>query len=58
MLIDWQDKWLTGEERIDADHHDMVLTINNIHDAVEQGESKDDILTILKALVNLARQTG
>ena len=53
MLIDWQDKWLTGEERIDTDHHDMVLTINNIHEAVEQGESKADILTILKALVKL-----
>lgn len=53
MLIDWQDKWLTGEERIDADHHDMVRTINNIHEAVENGESRDDILTILRALVNL-----
>ena len=53
MLIDWQDKWLTGEERVDTDHQDMVLTINNIHEAVEQGESKEDILTILKALVKL-----
>ena len=53
MLIDWQDKWLTGEERIDADHQDMVLTINNIHEAVEQGESRWDVLIILKALVKL-----
>ncbi len=53
MLIDWHEKWQTGEERIDTDHHDMVLTINNIHGAVEQGKSKADILANLKALVKL-----
>ncbi len=53
MLIDWQEKWLTGDERIDLDHKDMVLTINNIHDAVEKGDSKENVLTILRSLVKL-----
>ncbi len=53
MLIDWQDKWLTGDTRIDTDHKDMLLIINNIHDAVEMDGSRESVLVILKSLVKL-----
>ena len=56
MLIDWKEEWITGEARIDTDHRDMVQTINDIHQAVESGESRDSVLTILKFLVKLTYQ--
>jgi len=56
MLIEWRDEWLVGEERIDADHLDMVLTINRLHGAVEDGEVNESVAVILQSLLELTKE--
>lgn len=50
MLIEWREAWLLGEERIDAEHLEMVGIINALHGTVGRGEGKEAVTAILRSL--------
>ncbi len=51
MLIEWREDWLLGEDRIDAEHLEMIGIINRLHGAVEHGEGREAVIAILRSLL-------
>ncbi len=51
MLIEWQDSWLVGEERIDAEHLTLVSIINALYAAAERGADRDEVFALLLSLL-------
>lgn len=56
MLIEWQEAWLTGDDRIDAEHLELVARINALHAAVDGGGDREAITAGLRAIVERTRE--
>ena len=56
MLIEWREAWLLGEDRIDAEHLEMIGIINGLHGAVERGEGKEVVTAALRSLRERTRE--
>ena len=56
MLVEWQEAWLLGEERIDAEHLEMIGIINGLHNAVGRGESREAVSALLRSLLERTRE--
>jgi hemerythrin-like metal-binding protein len=55
MLIEWREAWLTGEERIDAEHLDLVARINALYAAIGAGEGREAVAAALTAILERTR---
>ena len=55
MLIEWQEQWLLGEDRIDAEHLALIGLINTLLEAAGRGAGREEITTILRSLINHTR---
>ena len=55
MLIEWQERWVLGEDRIDAEHLAMFGLINTLLEAVGRGADREEASDILRALVDHTR---
>ena len=56
MLIEWQEAWLTGDDRIDAEHLELVSRINALHAAVDGGCDREAITAGLRAILERTRE--
>ncbi len=56
MLIEWQEAWLLGEDRIDAEHLALVATINALYAAAEHAEGREGIFALLLELVERTKR--
>jgi len=43
MLIDWNDRLVLGDARIDQEHQDLVTFINRFFDALTNGAPRDEV---------------
>ena len=43
MLIDWNDRLVLGDARIDQEHQDLVVFINHFFNALTSGASRDEV---------------
>ena len=54
-LIRWNDSYSVGVEEFDSQHKKLVDLINELHDAMKKGKSKDVLLHILGELANYTK---
>lgn len=50
-FINWQDSYSVGVEVIDSDHKLLMSLLNQLHEAVELGQSEDVLGSVLNVLV-------
>lgn len=54
-LMQWNERWAVGVQMIDDDHKHLVKLINELHDSLAAGKSRDVIGPTLKALVQYTK---
>lgn len=54
-LIEWNESYSVGIKEIDLQHKKLVSYINQLHDAMKNGKSKEIINTILNGLVDYTK---
>jgi hemerythrin len=50
-FVIWNDSWLVGVKEVDAQHKHLVSLLNQLHEGMSQGHSKDVLGGILDSLV-------
>jgi len=55
-LVRWDDKYIVGNEVIDADHKALFVLINDFYDAFQESKRRRDLGFILMKLVRHAEQ--
>ncbi len=55
MFYEWNDKLSVGVPSIDRQHKVLISLINELHDAIENGEGATISKFVLKKLINYAR---
>lgn len=55
-LVRWDEKYIVGNEVIDADHKALFALINEFYDAFQETKRRRDLGVILTALVKYAEQ--
>ncbi len=53
-LVRWDDKYLVGNEVIDADHKALFAMINEFYDAFQETKKRRELVAILTRLVQYA----
>jgi hemerythrin len=51
-LIKWDDSLSVNVAKIDQQHQDLILMINDLHGAMKQGKGKDVLGKIVNGLIN------
>lgn len=46
-LIEWREEFSVGVAEVDHEHRELVTMINALHDAMDAGASRDDIINAL-----------
>lgn len=46
-LIEWKDEFVIGEEGVDYEHQELIKSINSIYRLVEEGGSREQIISRL-----------
>ncbi len=49
-FIKWQEAFLTGIPKVDAQHQKLIETLNNLHFLLKKGENHEEIFEILQFL--------
>lgn len=55
MFYEWNDNLSVGVPSIDRQHKVLISLINDLHDAIEQGNGASQAKPILKKLINYAK---
>ena len=50
-FVIWNNSWLIGVREIDAQHKNLVLIVNQLHEAMTRGQGKDVLGAILASLI-------
>lgn len=48
--VEWNDDFLTGIDEIDEQHKEIIESVNNIYQAIEDNKSKETIIDLIKNL--------
>jgi hemerythrin len=51
-LIEWSDSYALGNEKIDSQHQQLVVYLNELNDAMLSGQGQDNLSNILLQLAN------
>ncbi|GAB4233412.1 MAG: bacteriohemerythrin [Acidobacteriota bacterium] len=54
-LINWDDRFSVGIQRLDQHHKAMVAMVNELHDAMKAGQGQKVVGEIVQRLVNYTR---
>ena len=52
----WSDELRIGNKTIDQDHHELVTLVNELHEAVLDGQSTDVLAKILQSLFSYTQE--
>ncbi|KPV43085.1 bacteriohemerythrin [Alicyclobacillus ferrooxydans] len=55
-LVTWDEKYSVGNGMIDKQHHSLVDLINQLHDAMKEGKSKEKVKPTLDALLKYTKE--
>lgn len=53
-LMEWKDELSVGSEEIDEQHRNLVELLNRLHEAVNEGKSKEALSDLLSELIESA----
>ncbi len=56
ISLQWSDAWMTGHPTIDADHQTLVRYVNDLHQAMLEGNGRDAAGGILDKLISYTRE--
>ncbi len=56
MKLEWDNNWNIGEERIDADHRALYVSMIEIHKIIENSAERHDVASALQKLRNSAKE--
>lgn len=54
-IISWSDSYSVNSPAMDSQHKQLVIMINNLHDAMKDGKGKDVLGPTLDGLIEYAR---
>ncbi|MBK8010674.1 MAG: hemerythrin family protein [Deltaproteobacteria bacterium] len=49
-IIQWSDRFATGDKSVDEQHKELFRLVNKLHDAMKQGKGKEHTVPTIKAL--------
>jgi hemerythrin len=54
-FVTWNDSWVIGVQEIDAQHKKLVSLLNQLHEALSQGQGKEVLAGVLDSLVRYTK---
>ncbi len=54
MAIEWREKWAFGDDRVDAEHIEILLVVNQVLIAFEERASRPAVSALIQALIKRA----
>ena len=54
MAIEWREKWAFGDDRVDAEHIEILLLVNQVLIALEERAARPAVSTLIQALIKRA----